>query len=261
MLALTGCGGGGTSSTSSAAGSTIITGLASKGPINKGEVKVFAVVDGVEGTELLNKPGQTTDDKGNFTIDIGAYKGPVVVEVSGSFTDEVDPTTTVTLQNPLRAVVSGVTTGSNTVAVTPVTELACKKAKRAGAKLTKAAIDDANSTMAAKFSLTDIVSTLPVAGGSKSGEKEYAAACGTISQLANNSKKVSGKRLDDALTDVMSKMESEIEVHGDLSDDSVNELNAAGTEFSHSDKNKSGATEAPHVETEAETHTHGGGAK
>jgi len=258
ILALTGCGGGSTTSTTSASGSTVISGLASKGPINKGAVKVFAVRNGIEDTAAPIGQGQT-DAAGHYSIDVGAYKGPVVVEVSGSFTDEVDPTTTVTLQNPLRAVFSNVSTGANTVAVTPMTELACKKAKRAGAKLTKAAIDDANTTMAAKFNLTDIVSTLPVAGGSKAGEKEYAAACGTISQLANNNKKLtSGKKLDDALTDVMSKMESEIEDRGDLSDDSVNELNAAGAEFSHSDKNKSG-TEAPHVETEAETH--GGGGK
>lgn len=256
MLALTGCGGGSTNSSPSSSGSTVISGLASKGPINKGTVKVFAVRDGVQDTTAIGQ-GQT-DAAGHYSIDVGSYKGPVVVEVTGSFTDEVDPTATVTLQNPLRAVFSNASSGGNTVAVTPMTELACKKAKRGGAKLTKATIDDANTTIASKFSLTDIVSTLPVAGGSKSGEKEYAAACGTISQLANNSKKQSGKKLDDALTDVMSKMENEIEVHGDLSDDSVNELNAAGVEFSHSDRNKSG-TEAPHVETEAETHNSGGG--
>ena len=248
MLALSGCGGDGTSQlTPSSTDKTVITGMASKGPIKNGTVEVFAIENGVEGTVPLNKPGQTTDAAGNFSIDIGSHTGPVVVKVSGSFTDEVSPTTTVTLKTPLRAVLSDTTTGTNTVAVTPLTELACTKAKRGG--LTKAAIDDANKAMAAKFKLADIVATLPVAGGSKAGEKEYAAACGSISQLANTNSTTSGKKLDDALAEVMSKMENEIEVHGDLSAESETELNDAGVEFSHSENNHSGATEATHVET------------
>jgi hypothetical protein len=246
MLALSGCGGGTSPASSSATGTTVITGKASKGPINNGTVKVFAVVDGVEATEPL-KQGQT-DDAGNFSIDVGSYKGPVMVEVTGSFKDEVSPNTTVTLQSPLRAVFSNASSGKNTVAVTPVTELACKKAKRGGAKLTRASIDVANKAMAAKFKLADIVSTLPVAGGSKAGEKEYAAACGSISQLANTSASQSGKRLDDALAEVMSKMENEIENGGDLSDDSTTRLNTAIDDFNSSGHNHSG-TEATHVET------------
>jgi hypothetical protein len=252
MLALTGCGGGGSSTTSST-GSTVVTGLASKGPINKGTVKVFAIRNGIEDTAPLNQ-GQT-DATGHYSIDIGTYKGAVMVEVSGSFKDEVSTETTVTLQNPLRAVFSNASTGSNTVAVTPLTELACTKAKRSSALLTKTAIDDANKAMAAKFKLAEIVSTLPIAGGSKAGEKEYAAACGSISQLANTNLTTSagsGKSLDDSLAEVMSKMESEIENSGDLSDDSTTKLNTAIDDFNSGGKNNSG-TEATHVET------HGGG--
>lgn len=253
MLALSGCGGDGSSSqlTPSSTQKTLITGLASKGPINKGTVKVFAIRNGIEDTAPLNQ-GQT-DAAGNYSIDVGSFKGPVMVEVTGSFKDEVSTTTTVTLQSPLRAVFSNASTGTNTVAVTPLTELACKKAKRGGAKLTKAAINDANATMAAKFKLADIVSTLPVAGGDSADQKKYAAACGSISQLANTSSNQSGKKLDDALTDVMSKMESEIENSGDLSDDSTTRLNTAIDDFNSSGKNKSGI-EATHVET----HTGGG---
>jgi hypothetical protein len=252
MVALSGCGAAETSSPSltSSLDKTVITGMASKGPINKGTVKVFAVVNGVEGTEPIGQ-GQT-DAVGNFSVDVGSFKGPVVVEVSGSFTDEVSTTTTVTLQSPLRAVFSNASTGKNTVAVTPLTELACKKAKRLGAKLTKASIDDANTTMAAKFKFADIVTTLPVAGGTKVGEKEYAAACGSISQLANTSSTTSGKKLDDSLAEVMSKMENEIENSGDLSTESETELNHAVDDFNSGGKNRSGA-EGTHVET------HGGG--
>ena len=255
MLALSGCGAtdGTSSSLSSSLDKTVITGMASKGPINKGTVKIFAVVDGVEGAEIGH--GET-DAVGKFTVDVGNFKGPVMVEVNGSFTDEVSPTTTVILKNPLRAVFSNASTGTNTVAVTPLTELACTKAKRLGAKLTKTAIDDANKAMATKFKLADIVTTLPVAGGTKTGEKEYAAACGTISQLANTNlanslitSPTSGKRLDDALAEVMTNMETEIENSGDLSPESEAELNDAGTKFISGGSNHTGAVEATHVET------------
>ena len=245
MLALSGCGGDGSSSPLD---STVISGKATKGPLNKGTVKVFAVnAEGVEAATPL-KQGQT-DAVGNFSIDIGTYKGPVVVEATGSFTDEVSTTTTVTLQSPLRAVFSNASTGKNTVAVTPLTELACTKAKRGGAKLTKDTIKAANAAINAQFGLADIVSTLPDAKGATLEQKKYAAACGTVSQLANTSATKSGKRLDDALTDVMSKMESEIENTGDLSVDSVNELNAAGVEFRSTHDTGLTEAEAPHVET------------
>jgi len=251
MLALSGCGTDGTSSPSltSSLDKTVITGMASKGPINKGTVKVFKIVDGVEGAEIGQ--GQT-DAVGNFSVDVGTFKGPVMVEVTGSFTDEVSPTTTVTLKNPLRAVFSNASTGTNTVAVTPLTELACTKAKRLGAKLTRTAIDAANTEMATKFKLADIVTTLPVANGSKVGEKEYAAACGTISQLANTNlinSTTSGKSLDDALAEVMTKMETEIENSGDLSPETETELNDAGVEFMSGGHNHTGAVEATHIET------------
>src|SRR5690242_7533423 len=82
-LALTGCGSSGTSTTPTtpaapSAASTVISGLASKGPINTGTVKVFAIRDGAVDTTVPIGNGQT-DAAGNYTIDCGGYKGPVMV--------------------------------------------------------------------------------------------------------------------------------------------------------------------------------------
>jgi hypothetical protein len=246
VLALSACGGG----SSSPSSTTKISGLASKGPIKAGIVKVFAVRNGTEDTIAPIGQGKT-DDNGNFTVDVGSYKGPVMVELTGgSFTDEVAGVP-VTVKTPLRAIFANVSSGTETVAVTPLTELACKKAKAKGAKLTRTTIDDANKKMAAKFKLAEIVSTLPVAGGGSDDQKKYAAACGSISQLVNTSKH-SGETLDDALSRVLGEMETEIENTGDLSDDSTSRLNSAIDDFNSGGKNKSGAigthVEAPHVE-------------
>jgi hypothetical protein len=217
--------------------STVINGLASKGPINTGTVKVFAVRDGVTDTSVPIAQG-TTDANGNFTVDAGGFNGPVVVEVTGgSFTDEVSGTQ-VTLKTKMRTMVASTGTGTNTVAVTPLTELAAKRTETHAA-ITPDVINESNKNVGATFNLTDIVTTLPIASGNAE-QKKHASACGSISQLINTSKHA-GESLDDALTRVMGEMESEIEHAGGLSDDSLNKINTAVTEFNNSGKNPSGS--------------------
>jgi len=244
LLALSGCGGGGdtpatSQTTTPAAGATVISGLASKGPINKGTVKVFAIRNGAVDTTAPVGQGET-DAVGNYSVDCGGYKGPVMVEVAGgTFTDEVSGAT-VALKSPLQAVVADVTTGVETVAVTPLTHLACKRAKGHPA-ITPDIINESNASVATTFNVADIVSTLPVAGGSDAKQKKYAAACGSFSQLANNRKKSSGQSLDDALQSVMTELENEAEHSGGLSDDSITKIKNAETEFNSGGRNETGA--------------------
>ena len=140
----------------------------------------------------------------------GSYKGPLVVEVTGgSYKDEVSGAT-VALKTPLRAVFANASTGRKKVAVTPLTELAYKKAKGNGTKLTAAAIDAANASIAASFSLTDIISTLPDPSGAGEDQKKYAAACGSFAQLVNDNKGP-GETLDDALPRLLTQMGDEME--------------------------------------------------
>jgi len=240
IASLTGCGGGGGSVGSSAAATTEIAGMASKGPIKAGTVKVYAIKEGVEDRTAPIGQGQT-DESGNYTIEIDSYKGPVVVEATaGSYTDEVSGAT-VNLKAPLRALLADASTGRKTVAITPLTELAYRKAKGAGT--TSASIDDANAGIAAMFKLSDIVSILPVAGGDDN-QKKYAAACGSFSQLVNDGKSAS-ESLDNALQRIMTDLGNEEEQKGGLSVDSIAKINDAITKFSNSGKNQSGATIAP----------------
>lgn len=236
--ALTGCGGGDGASTPA---TTTISGMASKGPIKAGTVKVFAIRGGIRDSAPL-KEGPT-DNNGNYSIDVGSYKGAVMVEVTGgSYTDEVSGAV-VNLKAPLRAVFANATTGRKTVAVTPLTEMAYKKAQGAGA-FTAASIDDANAKVAAMFNLTSIVSTLPVAGGTSDDQKKYAAACGSIAQLVNDNKNTN-ESLDDALPRLLTQMGNEMEDNGGFSPDTFTKMNNAITKFSNSDKNRSGGAITP----------------
>src|SRR5919108_5016260 len=120
-----GCGGGGGEE-------TVVTGMASKGPIRNGTVKVYAIRDGVEDRSAPVGEVQT-DNGGNYSIYVGSYKGPILVEVTGgSYTDEVSGAR-VDLTVPLRAMSSDASNKVKMVAVTPLTELAYKKAKGGGA--------------------------------------------------------------------------------------------------------------------------------
>lgn len=240
LAALSGCGGGGGGAEPAAPTTTKISGMASKGPIRTGTVKVFAIRGGAEDRSAPLAQGGT-DGGGNYSIDLGAYSGPVLVEVSGgSYEDEANPGTTVTLKAPMRAVFSNATTGTKTVAVTPLTELAYKKALGTGG-LTPTAIDDANANISSFFKLADIVSTLPVAGGASDEQKKYAFACGSFSQLVSDNRGT-GESLDDALQRVITAMGDEMEQKGGLTEDSISRINGAITTFSNSGKNRSGAT-------------------
>jgi hypothetical protein len=235
--ALSGCGGG------SPTPSTVLTGMASKGPIRAGTVKVFAIRSGVEDMSAPIGLGDT-DAGGNYTVDVGSYKGPLVVEVTGgSYKDEVSGTS-VALKAPLRTVIANAMTGRTKVAVTPFTELAYKKAKGGGPQLTTASIDAANASIAASFNLTDIVSTLPDLSGTAEDQKKYAAACGSFAQLVNDNKG-SNETLDDALPRLLNQMGDEMEKSGGFSLDSIGKLNDAITKFSTSGKNQTGSTIAP----------------
>src|SRR6185369_47484 len=250
VLVLSGCGGGGGGGGSetavtppSTSPATTLTGIAAKGPIQAGTVKAFAVKFGAVDTSAPIGQG-VTDGSGNYSIDIGPYQGPVVVEVTeGTFTDEVSGTV-VTLKTPMRAILANALSGTKTVAVTPLTELAFRKAKGAAGALTADSISSANASVAAIFGLNDIVATLPVSGSSLADQKKYAAACGSFSQLVNNNK-TADESLDDALTRTLNQMGDEQEHGGGFSSESISTINSAIANFNDSGKNNTGSTIAP----------------
>ncbi len=185
-LLLSGCGGGG-----GGGGTThALSGVASKGLIKNGtnNVKVYALnADGSKGSLLATT---STGAKGDYAADLGSYAGAVLVEVSGTYTDEATgQPVTIAANKPLRAAVDSVV-GSIAVSVTPLTELAVQKA---GGALTKDSIQQANAQVSAFFNL-DVIATKPVdasasalnASGVSAAQKNYTLALAAVSQMANS---------------------------------------------------------------------------
>ena len=186
LLLLAACGGGGSGTststdTSNTTTDTVISGMASKGPVT-GTISVYVLnSDGSKGSLLKSKDF----DNGSYSINIGKYAGPIIAEVIGSYTDEATGLTkTITADAPMRAALSNAS-GTINVAVTPLTELAVQKA---GA-LTPSAINAGNKLISDIFKV-DIINTQPVAptatavSSATQSQKDYTLAIAVLSQLA-----------------------------------------------------------------------------
>ncbi|MBF0559828.1 MAG: hypothetical protein HQL08_13730 [Nitrospirae bacterium] len=193
IVVLTGCGGGGggtslTPSTGNTTGSTnsstIISGLASKGPVSNGTASVYSITNGQMGSLLATS---TTMSDGTFSASLGAYNGPIMVQVTGgSYVDEATGKTAQMGSMVLRTAVDNAA-GNVSVAVTPLTEAAVQYM---GGTLTTNMITLANTMMATKFGMSDIVHTLPhdVSATAVTGQDSqtyYGLMLAAMSQMAS----------------------------------------------------------------------------
>ena len=258
FMTLSGCGGGGSPSASGTGGANSVTfsGVAAKGPINGGDVKVYGLKNGQLDTTTVLGTGKTaTDGSGSYTVTLASPPaGPVVVEVSGgTYTDESSGTAGVVLKTPLRAVVSSVAEGAK-IAVTPLTHLAFEQVDGIGT-YTAVEIDDSNAQIANFFKISDIIKSLPfdptkdVPSGSSNDQKLYSAALGVFSQLVNDDRAKRGntQSLDDALGTLLLAFETELETNGGFTQATLGTINDAITNFEKTGKNKTGIIPAPIV--------------
>jgi hypothetical protein len=187
-LTLSGCGGDSSNGVQTPAVNNTVSGVASKGLIKNGSnnVKVYALnSDGTKGSLLATT---STGANGEYSAVLGSYSGAVLVEVSGTYTDEATgQPVTISVDKPLRAACDNVS-GSVTVAVTPLTELAVQKA---GSTLTVDNIKAANTQVSTLFNM-NIITTQPVdatataLGSASQAQKDYTLALAAISQMANS---------------------------------------------------------------------------
>lgn len=164
LLLATACGGGGTSDAGVGSGGTgYISGAVAKGPVGNATVTAFGIAGGQVSAQV---GATTTDTDGNFSMAIGAYAGPVMLQVrGGSYIDEATgapmgmaPGDTMTVALPTLA--GGATTSG--VQVTPVTAMAQTLAQHRVGGMTDANITAANTAMGNYFSVTDIVYVRPM---------------------------------------------------------------------------------------------------
>ena len=174
-----GCGGSSTITT--------VSGTASKGLLYPGSVNIFAVdAAGAKATSPLATVA--TDSSGKFSANIGTYSGTIVLEATGTYTDEAKGISVVIdSARPMKAAVGDISSGvARTVAVTPLTDLACSLA----GTLTAANITAANARISSLFKIADITTVEPVQPSAavmlqaSPGQQTYTLALATISQMA-----------------------------------------------------------------------------
>lgn len=253
MMTLFGCGGGGGGTPAptpapTPVGSVTISGVAAMGPINGGDVKVYAVKDNQINTSSVLGIGKTAAD-GSYAITlISAPTGPVVVEVTGgTFTDEASGTPGVNHKGNLRAAVSSVADGAK-IAVTSITHLACSQVEGIGS-FTATEIDDANLQIGRFFKVSNIIgslpfdATLPAPAGASNDQRTYAAVLAVISYLVNERK--GNLPLEDAMGTVHAELEMELRSNGGFSLATINGINTAISSYANSGKNKGGILISP----------------
>ena len=181
------CGGGGSSTNASA---NMISGVASKGPLNGSKICAYAITSsGTQGGQIGDC--MTTDFAGNYSINMGTYNGTALVQATGgSYVDEATGKT-VLLASPLRSFVTNGVRGGAGVAVTALTELAYQHASAVSGGLSSVNIQSAITKVQNNFGVSDIVNTMPVdalsiPASATTAQVSYALALATISQYMND---------------------------------------------------------------------------
>ena len=212
LINVFGCGFGGFSDGSSSgtvpggSGSdtdTKVSGVVSKGLFKSGTVRFYAV--NFDGSETLLRT-TSIGAFGNYSARLssqkstsnGSYNGVVLIKATGSYIDEATGAElAIDDSHPLRAIIAN-PSGTLFVSVTPLTELATRKAfaaQQAGSLVAATDVTAANALVSAMFKV-DILGTKPVEPDSTEhgfgiasvgqAQRDYTLALAAISQMAKN---------------------------------------------------------------------------
>lgn len=190
---LVACGGSGNVSSPPPSSGTV-SGAVVKGPVGGASVSAFAVSNGTMGAKV---GGGTTDSAGNFSISIGDYSGPLMLQASGgSYADEATGTSmTVQPGDVMAAAIPSVAAGSATtgIQITPLTSMAHARVHHMAGGITSTSIATANSAVGAYFSVSDILHVAPmdptVAGSGTTAtpdQRNYGMSIAAMSQYAQS---------------------------------------------------------------------------
>ncbi|MHB8090138.1 MAG: fibronectin type III domain-containing protein, partial [Syntrophales bacterium] len=149
--------------------------------------------DGTRGDSI--GAATTTAANGNYSLNLGDYTGPILLESTGGTYKDWATGNIITVTSPLSAVLSNAS-GTVTVNVTPLTHMASLRARQ-DIKVNKitdvaAAIEAANTKIGEYFGILDIVKNVPIdptvansAVGVSQTRVDYALVMAGISQRAS----------------------------------------------------------------------------
>ena len=162
------------------------------GPAAGATVKAYAITAGTMGAQVGTG---TTDTMGSFTVTIGDYSGPLMLQASGgSYTDEATGTSmTMQIGDVMACAIPTVAANASTggIQITPLTSMAHARVHHMTGGITATNITTANSAVGSYFSVSDILHTVPMnpmTAGSGTGAtqdmKNYGMAIAAMSQYA-----------------------------------------------------------------------------
>ena len=164
VLSLAACGGGGGGGLAPVVASGgVIGGTGFKGPVGNAAVTAYAVSGGSPGAPIGTA---TTDAGGQFSLQIGSYSGPVLLQLaSGAYTDEATGTMmNMASGDVMTAVLPTVAAGSTVsgIHLTPLTSMAQTAAQHLSGGMTDANIAAANAVVGSYFLVSDILHVPPM---------------------------------------------------------------------------------------------------
>lgn len=140
-----------------------LSGTVFNGPVSTATVGAFAIHNGATGAQIASA---AVDAQGNFSLPLGTYTGPVMLQVKGaSYIDQATRTTmTMAASDVMSAVLPTVSSGAGVAGiwVTPITSMAQARAMAMNGGMTDANIAAANAAMGDYFLVNDILHTSPM---------------------------------------------------------------------------------------------------
>ncbi len=200
-LSLAGCGGGGGGGGSGGVTppppppvTGTVSGTAVKGPVSGATVNAYAISSGAMGAKIASAP---TNADGTFSLSMGSYAGPVMLQMTGgTYTNEATGTTMPMLAGDvMTAVLPSMTAGQmlSGVQVTPLTAMAQTMAQHMSGGMTDANITAANTNVGKYFMVTDVLHNVPMnpltSGSGNAATQDqinYGMALAAMSQYAQS---------------------------------------------------------------------------
>ena len=169
-----------------------VSGTAVKGPVSGGTMTAYALSNGAMGTKITSA---TTNADGSFSLAMGSYAGPVMLQMTGgTYTDETTGATMPMMAGDvMTAVLPSMTAGQTLsgIQVTPLTAMAQAMAQQLSGGMTDTNITAANTNVGKYFMVTDVLHNVPMnpltAGSGNAATQDqinYGMALAAMSQYA-----------------------------------------------------------------------------
>jgi hypothetical protein len=171
-----------------------VSGKAFNGEMSQGMVTAYAVNNGIRGAQIAST---ALDSSGEFSMSLGSYAGPMMLQVTGGrFTDEATGTTmNMGASDVMTAVMTSIASGAQLsgICITAVTSMAQTRAAAMSGGMTDANITAVNTAVGNYFMMSNLLTTRPIdmtmagsgtASGVTQDQMNHGAAIAAMSQSA-----------------------------------------------------------------------------